>query len=676
MKKLILIFVACFLATQLMAYEKLSLVERFTNASCVPCAQINNAWYNETTHALINSGSISHIVYNGWWPGSNDPMYILNQADNTVRINYYNVNAVPTIAISGTVISTSEAGLTNAVNSDNSQYSPFFITIIQEELSQSLIKYTVKILRDINDNTTFSNVKLRFALTEKTVVFPCPPGSNGESEFYSVCRKMLPNAAGTSLPIPEPGEFSEIVLEYVPTSQFLAAVNLDSIRAVAFIQSDDTKYVYQSFMAKNNSASIYASSSDLLVDNTSEGEFSTTVFNTGLLDDSYEVQVTHDGPAGWLGEFTTTNGTFSFGQTDIIDVAAGDTANISVSLNPIGLNGFGKISVQFSSLADPTIFTASTMRLVTLTGVNGLVIDASNEGFGDLVLAPLDQEFTYPYGIVSRDAIFPSIDLTNFKLIVWSSGNNYPVFKQDEIDALEPFLDNNGLLLINGQNIGEDIFDPDGQSQFAQSFYNNYLHADYLANWGQSYFMTGIDGDPITNQISFPLADVYPKSPDQISAYDAHATPVLKFGVTQNYNSLKADDGNSKVVYFGVGFEQISDQLLRDTVIVRSIRWLMDGVVLSTPNDDLLATTYNLDQNYPNPFNPSTTISYSISNESQVSLKVYDVMGKEIANLIDEKQSSGNYSIEFDASSMASGTYFYKLITGEFISVKKMVLLK
>ena len=85
---------------------------------------------------------------------------------------------------------------------------------------------------------------------------------------------------------------------------------------------------------------------------------------------------------------------------------------------------------------------------------------------------------------------------------------------------------------------------------------------------------------------------------------------------------------------------------------------------------------YELSQNYPNPFNPSTRISYSLNDEVQVNLSVYDMLGRKVAELVNSKQSAGSYSIQFDASSVASGTYFYKLTAGEFISVKKMVLLK
>ncbi|MFH1195947.1 MAG: Omp28-related outer membrane protein [bacterium] len=85
---------------------------------------------------------------------------------------------------------------------------------------------------------------------------------------------------------------------------------------------------------------------------------------------------------------------------------------------------------------------------------------------------------------------------------------------------------------------------------------------------------------------------------------------------------------------------------------------------------------YELAQNYPNPFNPLTRISYSIMKEGHVKLFVYDIMGRQVAALVDEVKEMGNYDVMFDASQLASGTYVYSLVTPEFSSVKKMIILK
>ena len=85
---------------------------------------------------------------------------------------------------------------------------------------------------------------------------------------------------------------------------------------------------------------------------------------------------------------------------------------------------------------------------------------------------------------------------------------------------------------------------------------------------------------------------------------------------------------------------------------------------------------FSLAQNFPNPFNPTTVISYQLSALSSVSLRVYDILGREVATLVNEKQNAGKYSVTFDGSRLASGVYFYRLVAGSHYATKKLLLLK
>ena len=85
---------------------------------------------------------------------------------------------------------------------------------------------------------------------------------------------------------------------------------------------------------------------------------------------------------------------------------------------------------------------------------------------------------------------------------------------------------------------------------------------------------------------------------------------------------------------------------------------------------------FKLEQNYPNPFNPSTNIVYSIPENGFVALKVFDLLGEEVATLVNEPMQSGTYSVQFDAKNLSSGTYFYRLQTEKFTDTKRMLYLK
>ena len=91
---------------------------------------------------------------------------------------------------------------------------------------------------------------------------------------------------------------------------------------------------------------------------------------------------------------------------------------------------------------------------------------------------------------------------------------------------------------------------------------------------------------------------------------------------------------------------------------------------------NLVPAEYSLEQNYPNPFNPSTEIKFSIPQTTNVTLKVFDVMGREVATLIDEQMEAGKHSVVFNAANLSSGVYYYTIITENFIQTKKMLLLK
>ena len=101
------------------------------------------------------------------------------------------------------------------------------------------------------------------------------------------------------------------------------------------------------------------------------------------------------------------------------------------------------------------------------------------------------------------------------------------------------------------------------------------------------------------------------------------------------------------------------------------------GEIINSQSDNTNELAgFNLDQNYPNPFNPSTTIKYQIPELSFVTLKVYDVLGNEIAILVNEEIPTGIYEVEFIATTLPSGVYFYRLQAGSFVETKKMVLMK
>lgn len=95
-----------------------------------------------------------------------------------------------------------------------------------------------------------------------------------------------------------------------------------------------------------------------------------------------------------------------------------------------------------------------------------------------------------------------------------------------------------------------------------------------------------------------------------------------------------------------------------------------------TSNGEIAPASFKLSQNYPNPFNPTTNIKFDIINKGNVKLVVFDATGREVTTLVNDNLDPGSYEVNFDASKLSSGVYFYKLTSGEFSDLKKMVLVK
>ena len=432
-------------------------------------------------------------------------------------------------------------------------------------------------------------------------------------------------------------------------------------------------------MSPDYVATISSLSPDIIDSDTTTVQFDIEINNEGLLTDKYNIELETDIATEWTAEFTTVNGTFSSTQIDSVEVVSGGSTIVTVSINPNGFGGAGKTTLNFVSRNNSGNQGSTTSRFVTNTGVNVLIVDAEEEGkdYESFVTGSLENVYGGTYGVVSRSALVPAgVDLSSFDIVFWQGSNSTRAFYENEVSKLESYLDGGGNLLITGQDIGSDIFETSGQSQFAQDFYHNYLHTDYVANISNLFLVKGIANDIISNGIQFIASDIYTRSLDKIAPRDTNAVGFLTYFNGPDIAGVRAAAESYRVVYMVTGLEQITEQAIRDTITARSISWLAENVVVGVNDKNNLPVQFNLDQNYPNPLNPSTRISFSIPEKSFTTLKIYDILGNEIATLLNEEKPAGYYELQFDASKLSSGVYLYKLQSNSFVQTKKMILLK
>ena len=200
-------------------------------------------------------------------------------------------------------------------------------------------------------------------------------------------------------------------------------------------------------------------------------------------------------------------------------------------------------------------------------------------------------------------------------------------------------------------NSAFNIFPGDGGANDGPAYYTNIYYSaseDGGATWGA---VGTLQGDPMVQE-SYPVlaADLEIDGNQATAHYLYYVDPIPGTSLFAGGNSF---DANGMWYY-------------------NTYTWTLTTGV----EDEIVVNDFTLEQNYPNPFNPSTSIKYTLAEQSPVSLKVYDVLGNEVATLINKEIQAGSHEVEFDASNLPSGIYFYTLNAGEFAQTRKMILLK
>lgn len=230
--------------------ERVLLFECFTNTSCGPCAQQNPA-----LDALINANAdrIAAIKYHMNWPGANDPMYLHNTADNNARKGVYNVSSVPHTVVDGIRFANIPGSLNqNMVNNWLAIESPLELSLTYE-LDEAAGIITVHVMGRASTDIA-GNCKLYVGVIEKEIHYNSAPGSNGEKDFYSVMKKLLPSATGTTIGMMAEGDY----FAYTFSWEWANVYNVDQLDAIAWVQNANSKEVYQACKSSQVMEPFYA----------------------------------------------------------------------------------------------------------------------------------------------------------------------------------------------------------------------------------------------------------------------------------------------------------------------------------------------------------------------------------------------------------------------------------
>jgi hypothetical protein len=209
---------------------------------------------------------------------------------------------------------------------------------------------------------------------------------------------------------------------------------------------------------------------------------------------------------------------------------------------------------------------------------------------------------------------------------------------------------------------------------------NRKMLTDWLKGWTNGSWMNGslytytydANGNMINELIQYWLNGLWTNTYQTIYTYDLNGNMLTGNNTIWSVSSWVPADYDFAFAVSGSTYSFTGYRII--------ISWILINLTDVATDGSAIIRGYSLSQNYPNPFNPSTVINYELPMFSYVTLKVYDLLGREIKTLVDEQENAGNYFVSFDASSTAgglpSGIYFYQIQAGNFIQTRKLVLLK
>ncbi len=604
---LLLIFV---IATESFSGDRMMLIEFFTSSTCYPCALNNPALI-----AFINSKDPSVLAAIGFhmnWPApGNDPMYLYNPTDNTTRRNYYGINSIPQGRYDG-IISYTTSALQSVFDSRKDILSPVTIIVRDSTFGDSVAVKTWIYCETMLDNP---NVSVLIGIKEDSIQYSSPPGSNGETFFPWVMRKMLPTGGGTPV-ILNPGQLKYLEYKY----KIDPVWNNNVISHLVYVQDNGTKEVLNAGKTIKNFAMI--SNPGFRSVNQGSANSGTYKIKIPFTASGYNSPVTltatvEPNNAGITTSFPNGNVISTF--PDSLTLQVNSTASVPAGVYKIivtGTNTAGKShKVAVDYLVGKSYITVQTNPalgfIVDNVNYNGAKTFNWDLGTNHTLVATSPQTFGATRYVFKN---WSNNGDTTQTIVASSSVSEYTAFYKTQFRVMTSVNPSGLPVTISGS--GNTFYDSLTTLNISvsplQVQYNNKTY--YFKRWVGSGYGSYTGTNP-----SFTLNVLNPIN--EIAVYDT----------------------------IDVGINQISSEI---------------------------PDKYNIYQNYPNPFNPVTKIRFDIAQKGFTNIQVFDILGREVSVLYRGELTPGKYETSFNASGLNSGVYFYRIQSGTYTQVKRMLLVK
>lgn len=596
----------------LFAGDRMVIVERFTSWTCPPCATYNpimESWLNS-----VDPDKVVGIAYHMNWPApGNDGYYIYNPTDNNARRSFYSINAIPQGQMDGSInIQTpyTNAGLTTMFNSRTNLLSPITVIVTDSTVGDSVL-VRVRIYTEIMMSSANANVHI--SMQERHIQFTSPPGTNGETNFYDVMRRM--NSNGTGQPVTlNPGQ--TIVVEKMFYKD--PVWNQAEVMPIVFIQQGQE--MLNAGKKTNNFTLIPTSSYKSVLQGQSQNA-------------TYDISVPVVA-AGYNSNITLT--------------AEVDPPTAGVTVSFPGGNTVSSWPSNFQMQVNSTsgVPTGAYRIIVTGTNTNSKVHKTSVTYLvGQNIISVGANRSTFQFKVDNQN-------YTGLKLFTWDLTTPHTLAAVTQTVGSTRYVFNSWS---NGGDSTQTINTGTSVSNYTVNYKTQFkLITSTSPNVGATIAAGNLfyDSASTVNFTVSPLMVMYNGKPYYFQRWTGVGNG--------SYNGTEAN-----VTISGMN-NVIVQTAIYDSIPPIGIINLNTGVPKS----------FGLAQNFPNPFNPVTKIKFDIPKFTNAVIRVYDIVGNEVAVLHNGDLQPGFYEAEFNASSYASGVYFYRLETPEYTNVKRMILVK
>jgi len=651
-------------------YERKVLFEDFTSSTCPPCASAAAAV--EAGLVQVGDDLVAPVTYHVWWPGpGNDPWWLDNNDHNRTRVEYYGINGAPTYLIDGTryggqrTANAFAAAIRRAAEED----SPLEISMMCSIDDDNVLHVRTEVTAEADIN----NSRIYVSLNEDEYRYR---GTTDQEVFYDSMVRMLPNGSGRSFSIDE-GETlvfeEELDLEGVGWH----VLERDNLIVVSWVQANNQE-VHQS---------------------------QNFFFAPGVMMDQWEVTDEADGDGDGRAEAGETVGIVVTLENNP-DRLAVENLTLQVSCDDEGIN-FDNDAIEieiiepgeeFNNMANPFNFVVAedfvahpvTFNLhltsedemidierefeIMIEWPEFLLVDATNNRSAGAAMKDYfgrDLPYADTFNRAEEGIIFQEV-IDNYDIVIWHSFNNFDEIVGDfEEEILMEYLDNGGTLIMSSAGFVRD--------QSNSRLMRTYFKAELDDSDTEENRISGIAVDPHfvkeddrnfyaggngneDNGAGYPIY-----SPSILPIDGSWA--VLEWTRPHDVCGVANVNDTYKTLLLTFPIESLEGFFgthSRDEFLTRVLDWHTNPVSVPVGSDEGVPYQFNFSAAYPNPFNSSTTISFTLDAAGEVSLGLFDMTGRNIAQVLNRSMKSGNHQINVDAEELglASGVYYLELSAG------------